>query len=122
MTTAAQIVQPDLEAWVWAQIKDLPGVTSFCYAVTHPMGYLPWLVAYSVQIDARAKGKQAARDLAEQVRQIMTGLPDVPWPDGVVSTADVIEGPFWLPDPNPDGGPRYVARYEVRAHPPQVAP
>lgn len=111
----AQVIhpQPDVEAWVWEQVKAISGVTSFCYAAF--MGWPPWLVAYSLQVDARAKTKQAARDRAEQVRQIVTGLADVPWPDGVVSYVQGLEGPFWLPDD--DGGPRYCARYEIRAHP-----
>ena len=112
MTTVAQIVQPDVEAWVWANVGG-PGITSFCYAVVN--AWPNWNVAYSLQVDARAKTKQEARDLAEQVRQKMAGLPDVAWPDGWVSYVQPVEGPFWLPDP--DGGPRYVARYEVRAHP-----
>src|SRR5262252_4128496 len=113
MTTVAQIVQPDLEAWVWAHVNDLPGVTSFAYAAQ--TNWPPWLVAYSLQIDARGKTKQATRDTAEVVRQRMAALPDDPWPQGVVSYAQPVEGPFWMPDP--DGGPRYVARYEIRAHP-----
>jgi hypothetical protein len=112
--TAPVVTQPDLEAWVWANVKTVPGVTSFCYAVVNEWPF--WNVAYSVQIDARATTKQAARDAAEQVRQIVVGLPDVPWPDGWVSYVQPVDGPFWLPDP--DGGPRYVARYEIRAHPP----
>ena len=112
------VAQPDVEAWVWAQIRHIPGVTSFCYAAF--MGWPPWLVAYSIQADARAKTKQAARDRAELVRQIITGLGSVPWPDGVVSYVQGIEGPFWLPDE--DGGPRYVARYEIRAHPAPGSP
>jgi hypothetical protein len=113
MTAAPVIVQPDLEAWVWANVSHIPGVTTFAYAAF--MGWPPWLVAYSVQADARAKTKQAARDRAETVRQIITALGDLAWPDGVVSYVQGIEGPFWLPDP--DGGPRYCARYEIRAHP-----
>ena len=96
MTTVEQIVQPDLEAWVWANVRHLPGVTAFTYAVVTP--WPPWVVAYSVQVDARATTKQAARDLAEQVRQIITALPD------------------------PDAAPRYVARYEIRAHPAPDSP
>lgn len=118
MTTAAEVIHPDLEAWVWANVKDLPGVNSFTVAAVHT--WPPWLVAYTVQIDARAKTKQAASDLAEQIRQVITGLPDVPWPEGWVAYTQPVEGPFWMPDP--DGAPRYVTRYEIRAHPPQVTP
>ncbi len=110
---APVIVQPDLEAWVWSQVKYLPGVTLFTYAAIQM--WPGWVYAYSLQIDARAKTKQAARDLAEQVRQLVNSLPDRLWPDGVISYVQPVEGPFWLPDD--DGVPRYCARYEIRAHP-----
>jgi hypothetical protein len=112
------VVMPDVEAWVWANIRQLPGVTSFTYSVQH--GWPHWLVAHFLQIDARAKSKQAASDLAEQVRQIVCALPGVPWAEGVCSYVQPVEGPFWMADP--DGGPRYCARYEIRAHPLPVVP
>jgi hypothetical protein len=115
---APVVVMPDVEAWVWANISHLPGVTSFTYAAV--TGWPHWLVAYSVQVDARAKTKKAARDLAEQVRQIICALPGVAWPDGALSYAQPVDGPFWLADP--DGGPRYCARYELRAHPLRAVP
>ena len=82
--SAPVVVQPDVEAHVWAQLAALRRRTSFAYAAT--------------QIDAarvdhgplrpggrpRTSDKQPARDLAEQVRQIMVGLPDVPWAEGAV--------------------------------------
>jgi hypothetical protein len=115
MTSPAPLVaQPDAEAWVWANISHLPGVTSFAYAAVQ-LDSRGWQVAHSVQVDARAARKAAARDVAERVRQLMTGLADADWPDGVVSYVQPVEGPFWLPDP--DGRPRYCARYEVRVHP-----
>ena len=119
MTTAPLIIQPDLEAHVWAEVGELDGVTSFVFAATHD--FPDWLVAYSVQVDARARNKAAASALAEQVRQRMTRLPDADWDDGVVAYVQCTDGPFWLPDPE-DGGPRYVARYEVRAHPRPAGP
>lgn len=109
--------QPDLEAHLWDQIRHLPGVTSFCYAASPD--HLGWVVASNVQIDARAKTKEAASDLAEQARQSVMRLPDAPWAEGVVCYVQGVEGPFWLPDP--DGGPRYCARYEIRAHPARTA-
>jgi len=115
--TAPVVVQPDVEAWVWANIGRA-GVTSWCYAVVNEWPL--WNVAYSIQVDCRAKTKQAARDLAEEIRQLMVGLPDEPWPDGTLTYMQPVEGPFWLPDP--DGGPRYVTRYEVRAHPLRPVP
>jgi hypothetical protein len=117
MTAAPVIVQPDLEAWVWANIKALTrlgDLTSFAYSATQ-LGGPGWLYAHFVQIDARHKRKEAARALAETVRQTVIGLPDVPWSEGTVSYVQAVEGPFWLPDD--DGTPRYTARYEIRVHP-----
>jgi hypothetical protein len=116
--TVPVVVQPDLEAHVWAQLRDLKGVTSFGYAAIQ-QDSLGWIMAHFVQVDARHKTKQAARDLAEQVRQILVALPGVPWSDGAVCYAQPVEGPAWLPDD--DGSPRYTARYEIRVHPPRAA-
>lgn len=115
--SAPVIVQPDLEQWVWAHLRDLPGeVTSFAYAARQldPIG---WLYAWFIQVDARhSKRKAAARDLAERARQILLSLGSAPWPDGCVAYVQPIEGPFWFPDLE-DGMPRYCARYEIRVHP-----
>jgi hypothetical protein len=111
--TPAVIAHPDIEAWVWASLRGLGGVTMWCYAAERM--WPNWLVAYSLQVDARAGTKQAARDRAERARQIMEWLPNLAWADGVLSYSQPVEGPFWLPDD--DGQPRYVARYELRAHP-----
>lgn len=110
---APVIIQPDLEAWVWSNVGGLPGVTSFAYAATQM--WPGWVYAHFVQVDARAKRKSAASDLAEQVRQIICALPDEDWPQGTVCYVQPVEGPFWLPDD--DGLPRYCARYEIRVHP-----
>jgi hypothetical protein len=108
------IVQPDLEAWVIANTRDLPGLTVFSYAANQldPAG---WLFAHFLQIDVRRDRKPAARDIAERARQRMVALPGIRWPDGTVCYCQPAEGPFYLPDD--DGQPRYVARYEVRVHP-----
>ena len=116
--TAPVIVQPDLEAWVWAQISDLPGVTSFAYSAAQL--WPGWVYTYSIQIDARAKRKTLARDRAETIRQRMNALPDVPWHEGTVCFVQPVEGPSWLPDD--DGQPRYTTRYEVRVHPSRHPP
>jgi len=108
------IAQPDLEAFVWSQVSSIPGVTSFCYAAV--WDYLGFNVAYSLQIDARASTKQAARDRAELVRQTIVGLPAQPWAEGTVTYVEPVEGPFWFPDGD-DASPRYTARYEIRCHP-----
>jgi hypothetical protein len=114
MTTPPVIVQPDLEAWVWANIRGLsPGITSFAYAANQV--FPGWVYAHFIQVDARAKRKDAARALAEQARQVIYALADTPWPDGAVSYVEPVEGPMWVPDD--DGLPRYVTRYEFRVHP-----
>jgi hypothetical protein len=118
MGSLAAVEQPDLEAWVWANIKGLGGVTSFSYTALTSAG--GWVVAHYVQIDARAKSKKAASDLAEEARQLVAALPEVPWTEGTVCYVRAVEGPFWLPDD--DGSPRYVARYEIRVHPRRTAP
>lgn len=112
--SAPVIVQPDVEAWVIANTRDLPGVTVFSYAATQ-LDRLGWVMAVFVQLDARRKSKPAARDVAERARQRMCSLGDVPWPDGTICYSQPVEGPFYLPDD--DGQPRYTARYEIRAHP-----
>jgi hypothetical protein len=109
----AVIVQPDLEAWVWSNIRDIGGVSSFAYAAVQR--WPGWIYAHFMQIDARHTRKQTARDLAELVRQRICALPDVPWPKGTVCYVQPVEGPAWLPDD--DGSPRYMARYEIRVHP-----
>ena len=111
--TVPVIAQPDAEAWIWANIGHLHGVTSWTYAAT--LGWPGWVFAHYFQVDCRSTTKRAARDLAEQVRQIMYALPELDWPEGTVSYVQAAEGPFWMPDD--DGAPRYVARYEVRVHP-----
>lgn len=114
MTAPPVIVQPDAEAWVWAHVGTLHGVTSHAYAAEQ-VERAGWLYTHFLQVDARAKTKHDARDLAERVRQIMTALPGEDWPGGVISYMQPVEGPFWLPDD--DGAPRYCARYEIRVHP-----
>jgi hypothetical protein len=111
--TAPVIVQPDLEQWVWAQLGNLRGVTTFAYAAQQL--WPGWVYAHSIQVDCRHRRKKAARDLAEHVRQIICSLPDVPWPDGIISYVQPVEGPFWMPDD--DNAPRYCTRYEIRVHP-----
>lgn len=112
--TAPVIVQPDLESFVYEQLSVLTGVTSFAFAAMQ-MDAPGWIYAHSIQVDARAGRKSAARDLAEKARQIIMALPGQPWADGVVCYVQATDGPFWQADPN--GGPRYTARYEIRVHP-----
>jgi hypothetical protein len=108
------IEQPDLEAWVWANIRDLGNVTSFAYSAVQTER-LGWVYAWFVQVDARHNRKDRARDLAERARQVICALPGEPWPEGTICYVQAVEGPFWQPDD--DGHPRYTARYEIRVHP-----
>jgi hypothetical protein len=112
-TAAPVITQPDLEAWVYEQLRGVGGVETFSYTATQT--WPGWVYAHFIQVDAWAKRKTVARDRAEQARQLLVALPAVPWPDGVVCYVEPVEGPFWLP--GDDGEPRYVARYEIRVHP-----
>jgi len=118
MMTFPVIEQPDLEAWVWEQLSPVHGLTAFSYAASSMLWN--WQYAHFIQVDARAKTKQAARDLAELARQVLCALPAEDWADGVVSYVQPVEGPFWLPDD--DSAPRYTARYEIRCHPRRQAP
>jgi hypothetical protein len=114
---APVIVQPDAEAWVWANIRDynrLGDLTSFAYSAAQ-LGGTGWIWAHFIQIDARHNRKEGARALAETVRQAILALPEVPWSEGAICYVQAVEGPFWLPDD--DGKPRYTARYEIRVHP-----
>lgn len=117
--THPEIAAPDAEAWVHANLRDLPGVTSFAYTATQldPAG---WLISTFVQVDARRDRRTVARDSAERARRRLLALPSVAWAEGAVCLVAVVEAPFWLPDD--DGQPRYVARYEVRVHPARPSP
>jgi hypothetical protein len=107
---------PDVEAWVWANLKHLPGVTSFAYS-GQQIDRGGWLVSTYVQVDARSKRRAVARQTADRARLAVLGLAAADWAEGVVCLVEVVEAPFYLPDD--DGLPRYAARYEVRAHPPR---
>ena len=113
MSAAPVIVAPDVEAWVWANVRELGGVTSFAYTALQP--WPGWITAAFIQVDARSRRRTAARETAERARQIVMSLADRPWADGTVCYVQAVEAPFWLPDD--DGLPRYCARYEIRAHP-----
>jgi len=117
-TLPSTAAQPDVEALVWSHVGGIAGVTSFCYAAVSDWPH--WVVRHSLQVDARAATKEQARARADQARQAILGLPNVPWTGGVCCAADPLEGPFWLPDS--DAGPRYVARYEIVAHPSPAVP
>jgi hypothetical protein len=108
------VSQPDLEAWVWENLKHHKGVTSFSYTSFEEVGGYQWY--WGIQVDVRGARKKATADEAEQVRLELMKLPEVAWPDGQITYAQITEGPFWLPDAN-DGAPRYVMRIDFRVHP-----
>jgi hypothetical protein len=111
---AQAIPRPDLERRIHEMIRPLGGTQVWAYAMVDldPPG---WLVAASVQVDVRASSKPQAWRRADTARRAVMSLPLAAWPEGVVNRVDVVDGPFWLPDPN--GAPRYVARYRVVFHP-----
>jgi hypothetical protein len=112
---AIDYVRPDVEALVWATVNDLRSMTTWGYTAVALPAPIGWLVATSVQVDARGSTKKAAYDRACAARQRLLALPWADWPEGVVTGVDIIEDAWWNPDL--DGAPRYTARYEVRAHP-----
>jgi hypothetical protein len=111
--------RPDVEALVWATVGPLGGVTSWAYTANDVRTPAGWLSQVSVQVDVRARSKQAAYARADAARRLLMGLPGQAWPGGVVNRVDTVEGPFWLADPT--GAPRYVARYDLYVHPLPVA-
>jgi hypothetical protein len=114
MMRAPTIAQPDLEAWVWANIKGFDGVTSFAYTSLEDVRGWQWI--WGIQVDVRGKQKASTSRTMELVRQELLTLPDVYWSEGMITYAQITEGPFWNPDVN-DGAPRYTLRIEYRAHP-----
>lgn len=114
MTAQPVIEVPDVEAWVWSNLRELDGVTCFAYTALQ-LDRLGWITAAFIQVDARSRRRAVARDRAERARQIVVSLADRPWPDGTVCYVQPVEAVFWLPDD--DGLPCYRARYEIRAHP-----
>lgn len=112
---AALYDRPDTEAHVWSQLKTLPGTTSFAYSAGPLPAPAGWLVATSLQVDTWGPTKQAAYQRAVTARRRLLCLPSAVWADGVVTGVAIVEDCSWRPDP--DGTPRYTARYEVTAHP-----
>ena len=108
------VAQPDLEAWIWANIKGFAGVTSFAYTSMEDVRGYQWI--WSVQVDVRGPQKKATATTTEQVRQALLGLSEVDWSEGQITYAQITEGPFWNPDEN-DGAPRYTMRLDYRVHP-----
>ena len=115
--------RPDVEALVWSTITPLvpkDDATSWAYSAHDASTPAGWLSIVSVQVDVRAKYKQAAYAKADAVRRAVQGLVGGPWPLGVVNRVDVTEGPFFQSDVT--GRPRYITRFDLWVHPrPQPA-
>jgi hypothetical protein len=111
---ALVVPRPNVEEHVHSILRPLGGIQVWAYAVQDldPAG---WLVAASIQVDVRASSATASYRRADQARRVVCSLPLFPWAEGQVNRVDVVDGPFWLPDP--DGRPRYVARYRLVFHP-----
>lgn len=116
---AADYPRPDVEALIWSQVQDLTRVTSWAFIAVPLPAPTGWHVATSVQVDVRGPTKQATYHRANEARRRLLNLPFVEWADGVITAVFIIEDAWWNPDP--DGKPRYTARYEVRAHPAPAA-
>lgn len=106
--------RPDFELLLYQTVQPLGGTVTWAYSATEgdPPG---WLFTAHVQVDCRASSRADASARADQARRAICALPAGSWPGGVVNSVEVTEGPLWAPDP--DGAPRYVARYAVTGHP-----
>jgi hypothetical protein len=113
-----RFARPSVELAVRHAVRDLGGTVTWCYAAAdrQPRG---WLAAVDVQVDVRANSKSTAWRRADACRRAVSLLPWAAQPHGVIASVDVTDGPFWLPDP--DGRPRYVARYAILTHPSRPA-
>jgi hypothetical protein len=110
--------RPSVELAVRHAVRPLGGTVTWCYAAAdrQPRG---WLAAVDVQVDTRANSKSTAWRRADACRRAVSLLPWAVTSHGVIASVDVTDGPFWLPDP--DGRPRYVARFAIHAHPSRPA-
>lgn len=105
MTTILEM--PDVEAVVWATLKDLGGIHTFAYDAQASWPYVTEAVA--VQVDVRGSTKKVARDRAYQARALLLALPFDP--ESLIRACTIVSGPSWLPEQ--DGAPRYVLRVSV---------
>jgi hypothetical protein len=110
--------RPAVELAVRDAVRNYGGTVTWCYAAqdAQPRG---WLAEVSVQVDVHAGSKSTAWRRADACRRSVLLLPWRGQPWGVMATVEVTDGPLWLPEP--DGQPRYVARYVVRCHPSRPA-
>ena len=101
---------PDIEAWVYSNLKSLGGITVFAYDSAPGQHYIN--EDTGLQVDCRASSKARARDRAYDARSRLLALVGAPWDAGIVQGVTVDTGPSWLPDE--DGAPRYTLRVMVK--------
>jgi hypothetical protein len=97
---------PDVEALVFARLRDLGGITVWQTGAECPWPHVSDVA--SLQVDVRASSKVRARDRSYEVRQRMLRLP---FDEPSVARVEVVTGPMWGPDD--DGAPRYITRFAV---------
>lgn len=109
MTYAVTLPPPDVEQHITTTLADLGSVKVWAFdsgPLLHSI-----FERTSLQVDARAHSKKAARDRAYAARSRLLALADYEWQDGRVARVEVLSGPLWVPDD--DGAPRYVTRVAV---------
>jgi hypothetical protein len=75
-----------------------------------------WVDTSDLQLEIRAQSREAAADLATQVRALLGAMAREHHPAGaVISRCTETRGPGWLPDP--DGMGRYRTEWQLVAHP-----
>ena len=117
---ALEYDRPDIELRVLRAVKPLGGIITWVY--TAGQGDPPaWVSTANIQVDVRANNRSNAAQRADAVRRAVCALPWADWPDGVINRVDVIDGPFWQPDPSTNA-PRYVVRFAIVYHPRAQAP
>ena len=113
---AAVAEQPDIEAWVWANVKDVgPAKAITTWLAASELEHPPWQSRHVITVDCRASTKALARKYAYEALQRVYALADLHWPDGVITYVQAVAAPFWAPYDT--GLPRYTAQYELRCHP-----
>lgn len=90
-------------------VSTLAGLDVTVQQVGATMEYPNVVETATIQIDARAATKKAARDVAYEARSLLLRLPYTE--PGTAGRVAVVQGPSWLPEP--DGEPRYVTTVTV---------
>jgi hypothetical protein len=117
MDPAVERTRPDVGQLVWQTVKDIPGIRTWEIGALPLPAPIGWLVATSIQVDVRASAKKVTYDRAMEARRRLLALAYEPWDAGVLTAVNILEDFWWFPDD--DGAPRYIARFEVVAHPQQ---